>query len=274
MSETTAAKIRRKLAADVDKHVEHIEWFARLGSTSSYLLAAPRPSAGTCRIAIASEQTEGRGRGENHWQSAPGAGLWMSVAYTFPSIPENVAALTLAIGAGVAHSLQTIGVADIRLKWPNDLVVGGRKLGGILLDSAPNASGGTTVICGLGINTQFPDVRLVDQLIDTGGSLLPVGLDTVTTGAPAIDDLAAMMIERLIAVLQRYETDGFSFFAEFWRRLDWLRGKTVTVRGPQSVDGVADGITDAGALILIDGESRREVVSGTVRIAQDPATRT
>ena len=265
------AKIRRRLPADANRLLSRLELFDAIDSTSSYLLEQPGPDVGCLHIAIANRQTAGRGRGEKQWHSPAGGGLWMSGAYTFAVLPENLSALTIAIGVGAANSLEQLGVKDICLKWPNDLLIGGRKLGGILLDSTAAGAANLTVVCGLGINTDLGDAGKIAKASAQNNDLLPIDLKSVLAKPPGRHRFAAAMIGSLAATLRQYATDGFSPFAADWDRLDWLKGRHIVVTQQQQVrEGVAGGIADNGALIVRDGEGdAHHIVSGTVRLADD-----
>ena len=265
MSEVTAANIRDSLPPKLAERLEHIEWFAELDSTSSYLLAAPRPEVNQWRVAIADEQTAGRGRGANQWHSAPGAGLWMSGAYTLASTPDSLGGITLAIGAAVAETLTSLGVSDIRLKWPNDLIVDDRKLGGILLDSSPTAAGGMSIVCGLGINSRLPAAQVLNEVIEASAALFPIDLESVLTDVPTNEALAATMLESMVRTLDRFESDGFAPFIPRWSAFDWLAGRRVVVQGNDQLTGIAEGISEQGELIVREGDTVHYVISGSVR---------
>ncbi len=259
MAPPTEATIRELLPPAVEAQLAALDLFPEIDSTSTYLLNRPRPAAGHWHVAIAERQTAGRGRGDKRWHSPAGGGLWLSAAYTFEEAAESLPALTLAIGAGVAGTLKRIGVDGIMLKWPNDLIAGGRKLGGILLDSASSPSG-TTVVCGLGLNMKLQRGLEFE--------LSPVDLDSLLAEMPPMDALAAAMIESFATTTGRYEAEGFAAFTADWSALDWLRGRRVVVeQQDERREGIAAGVAETGALIVEDGEVEHHVVSGTVRLA-------
>ncbi len=265
------AKIRRRLPADVDRRLSRLDLFDAIDSTSAYLLEQPGPDVGCLHVAIANRQTAGRGRGDKQWHSPAGGGLWMSGLYTFAALPENLSALTIAIGVGAATTLQQLGVKDICLKWPNDLLIGGRKLGGILLDSQTAGGSNLSVVCGLGINTDLGDARRIASVSAKNRDLPPIDLKSVLAKPPGRHRFASAMIGSLAATLRQYAADGFSPFAADWDKLDWLKGRQIVVTQQQQVrEGVAGGIADNGALIVRDGEGdAHHIVSGTVRLADD-----
>lgn len=261
MGPVSAEAIRAGLASDTCDRLESLELFPRIDSTNSYLLSAPTPGGERLRVAIAGEQAAGRGRLGRRWVSAPGAGLWMSVAAGFEKLPPNAPAVTLAVGAAVARALQSLGVRDVGLKWPNDLLVDGAKLGGILVESAVRADG-TRLVCGLGINTRLPG--------NTGAAdddFRPAALAQLLDGAPEPAELAAPMIEAVREAFDAARAGRLDALLALWRGFDRLRGREVSVdEAGRVLTGIASGIDDDGALLLRSGEKVRRVVSGTLRL--------
>ena len=263
MTTDVAASVRSHLSDDANGRLESIDWFETLDSTNDYLLAAPRPAAAMLRAAIADEQTAGRGRDDKRWVSSAGGGLWLSVAYTFEPTPLALNTLTLAVGCDVARCLADFGAAGVRLKWPNDLMLDDRKLGGILVESR-TAAASCTVVCGIGINLREPETA---QFEGREQLMLPVGLEFVVDALPAIDELAARVIGRLIGTFDRFAAVGLAGFSADWSELDWLRGRSVTMIGEPHIKGTADGITGDGELLIRNDDLDFRVVSGTVRLA-------
>ena len=261
MAPGSAEAIRAGLASDTRDRLESLELFPRIDSTNSYLLAAPAPCGERLRVAIAAEQAAGRGRLGRRWVSAPGAGLWMSVAAGFEKLPPNAPAVTLAVGATVARALQGLGVRDIGLKWPNDLLVDGAKLGGILVESAVRADG-TRLVCGLGINTLLPgDADASD------GNFRPAALAQLLGREPEPMELAVQMIEAVREALDAARAGTLDGLLALWRGFDRLRGREVCVdEAGRVLTGIASGIDDDGALLLRNCEQVRRVMSGTLRL--------
>src|SRR3546814_7105530 len=100
-------------------------------------------------------QTAGRGRRGRSWISPFGANLYLSIAWSWPAWPPELSALSLAIGVACAKVIENHGIADVRLKWPNDLLVDDRKLGGILIEHRGEAGGACRVVVGIGLNLQM-----------------------------------------------------------------------------------------------------------------------
>ena len=256
-----------QIRAIVPDSVDRIDTLDEVGSTNDFLKDAALPEPRRWHLALADMQTKGRGRGENSWLSPPGAGLWMSAVHTFDEVPSGLSSFTLAVGVAVADALASAGVHDIRLKWPNDLIVNDRKLGGILVESI---NGGRTAVCGIGINVALPDL----DGLSFSGSLRPVDLARVCGEAPDRNGLAGGIVTRLVDVAESYASGGFAQFANQWTNYDWLRGRKVFVSGIEPpLTGVANGIGENGELMLRHGKTDIPVVSGSVRPIDQEAQR-
>lgn len=260
MKTVTAAEIERELPAAVRERVADLVVADSVSSTNSILMDSEPPAAGRWRVLIAREQTAGRGRSGSSWYSPPGGGLWMSAAYTVTDDERIDSSFTLALGASVAAVLERLGVDGIRLKWPNDLVVNDRKLGGLLVETRAN---GRELVCGLGINLTLGD----SAIIDTDNALEPIDLAQVLEPLPRAAVLAASTLAALVHAEERFAERGGAAFAGDWARYDWLRGRKVTVSGIRpEVRGTARGIADDGSLLISDEGGEFRVVAGTVRV--------
>lgn len=254
------------------EYVTSLDYFGKIGSTSTWLASRAVPEPDRCRIAIAEEQTDGRGRRDNRWTSPKGGGLWLSLSWTFEKVPDKLPGLTLAIGMALADALRELG-ADVKLKWPNDLVANDAKLGGILAEMQSQPDRQRTLIVGVGINTDLPATAVGQIEAERSGRVtdLKACLETL----PDREALAARVITAVIRAIRRFATEGLAADLEQWQRYDWLAGKriTVTQEGRPDVSGTAWGIDDDGALLLRTGGHTQRVVSGSVEL-EDPADAT
>jgi len=238
--------------------VPFLEVFRTIGSTNDRareLKLYGRPDGS---LVIADEQTSGRGREGRKWYSAVDGGIWMS--WIAPPLPDRStgSTLPLLVGLAVAEAIEAEcpGV-DIGVKWPNDLLIDGKKCAGILCERA-----GDRVVVGIGIN-----VRPFDA--DVAGSL-PDATSLEDAGGMRVS--RTLLVGRILSRLDRWVTaespDRSELAARELRRRDVLLGREVTVGGGgQIVEGVARGIDADGALELQrpDGSIRR-VWAGSVRI--------
>lgn len=263
MGTISAEQLRAALDESLTARLDLVEVFAEIESTSSYLLEQASPAPGECRVVLADQQTAGRGQMGRAWLSPRLCGLYLSMAYTFEHMPRQFSCLTLAIGMAVIAGLEELGVTDVQLKWPNDLVLLDGKLGGILTELKPAENQAVTVVVGIGLN------------LDTGGQLDGVAtgigkvsdLRQVTRAAPDRLAIAAVTIKHLMHALARFAADGFATFYEQWEHYDWLESKAIRVVTPLgNLDGIAAGIDRDGALLVKQRNSLERVVSGTVTL--------
>ncbi|MCP4302923.1 MAG: biotin--[acetyl-CoA-carboxylase] ligase [Gammaproteobacteria bacterium] len=259
--------IRQAIDKEALPRLDELEVFAAIGSTNSYLMQQPGPAPGKMRVAATDNQTAGRGRHGRTWQSPPGSGLCLSMAYTFASSPENLPALTLAIGLGVIETLRDLDVNGVQLKWPNDLIVIDGKLGGILTEAQSGPGGAMTVVSGIGLNIDLAERMDFGQ--ETNGALRIVDLKSHVGQLPGRNQIAASIVSGLSRTFVDYEAGGFSLFADQWPENDWLLGRELTIDSPQQViTGIGAGIANDGALLVdtLSGGIHR-VTSGSVVVA-------
>jgi BirA family transcriptional regulator, biotin operon repressor / biotin---[acetyl-CoA-carboxylase] ligase len=219
-----------------------------LGSTNAVLHAAPAPSPGAPHLLFAELQTAGRGRRGREWLAPFGSGLTFSIAWSFAEWPADLSALGLALGVCVVDALRALGAVEVALKWPNDIVHGHAKLGGLLLQMRSEAGGPACVVAGLGLNLDLPaHARSV---------LAAPGATPVTDLAHACDgplpgrvEVAARVAGSMLQGLQQFAGAGFAPFADDWARFDSLRDARVTVlRHDGALEGIARGADSDGAL--------------------------
>jgi BirA family biotin operon repressor/biotin-[acetyl-CoA-carboxylase] ligase len=231
---------------------------ARCGSTNTLLLREAGLAAPV--LLIAAEQTAGRGRRGRRWHSAPGDGLTFSIARIVRRPARELAALSLVAGVATARALRALG-APVELKWPNDLVAGGGKLGGILVETRA-AGRGTLAVFGIGINC-----RGANQL----GRRLRRQVSSVDQFVPSFD--ADRVIEATTVALMRaldaFEAEGFEAAREQWQAMDAHAGQRVKVRlaDGRSITGIAAGVAEDGALRLLTRSGSKAIRSGTLRAA-------
>ena len=265
MSNIDAAAILDALNPGIASRMAELEVFPEIESTNAYLMAQSAPDAGMHRVAIAHHQTAGRGRGENQWLSAPGASLCLSIAHTFRERPDKLAALTLAIGVAAARALGDSGIDDVQLKWPNDIVSGDGKLGGILVETHHGSQRTASVVIGIGINLELP-AEILDS-VDSTWANAPTDLRSVLGRCVAREPLSAAMIDHVVDALLIFEGRGLDAFAASWSERDWLRGRDVTVQRPgRPVRGTALGIDTDGALIVQEAATTTRVISGSILV--------
>lgn len=261
--------IRRHLR-DEGGTLESLEVFSEIESTNSYLMQQPGPAAGHARVAATDNQTAGRGRHGRRWQSPPGSGLCLSLAYTFAVRPENLPAITLAVGLGVIDALEEHLVREVKLKWPNDLIARDSKLGGILTEAhgQSHPGGALTIVTGIGLNIDLGQRE--DLLTNDERAQAVIDLRRHAGVVPNKNEIAASLVARLSQLMRDYEVRGFDQYREQWQQRDWLRGRRVAIDAPQqNISGVGVGVADNGALMVETASSGvQHVTSGTVTLAE------
>ncbi len=231
-------------------------------STNSHLLRERFLAPERVAACVAEQQTGGRGRRGRGWVSPFGCNLYLSVCRRFEQPAAALAGLSLAAGVAVASALELEGARGVRLKWPNDLLWDGRKLGGILVEMSGEADGPSYVVVGVGVNVRMPhgagesiDQPWVDLAEATGGC------------PPARSRLAGVVLNRLVASLSRFETAGLAAFLPAWRAFDGLSGSDVTVRmGDATVNGRVLGVAQDGALRIATATGERRFMGGEVSL--------
>lgn len=267
MNSLTVDRIRDAISGEIRSHLDILEVFSEIESTNSYLLKQRCPAPGRYRVALAENQTAGRGRMDRSWYSPPSSGLCMSMAFTFRHMPENLPSLSLAIGTGIAQALERLGIRGIGLKWPNDIIARGGKLGGVLSEVVAANAGCVTVVVGIGLNVDLEDTDVNSRI--TSGVGGAADLASCSDELPSRAVISAALIEHLYDTMVRFEVDGFSTFVKAWQQYDWLIGQKVTIETADGrAAGVAQGVDTDGALLLVANGDRRRITSGSVTLSE------
>lgn len=249
-----AAAIRAALPAGARVLLASLAVDAEVDSTSSALLRDAASGAASGSVRLAERQTAGRGRRGRRWLSPVAANVYLSVLWRFGGGLSSLAGVSVAAGVAVAQALQAGGVAELRLKWPNDLVLGGRKLGGILVDAAGEWQGPCHAVVGIGINVRMP--AAVGAVIDQPWTDLAQAL--APAAPPARNAVAAALLGGLLPALVRFDAEGLAAFRAGFESLDALAGHALDVHdGGAPWVARAAGLCDDGRLRVLD-ESGRE----------------
>ena len=242
----------------------HATLLRECGSTQDVIRVAAVDGAAEGFVAVTDHQTDGRGRRGRAWADEPGRSLMFSLLLRPTAPTEALAPLALVIGIGLAEALPV----GARLRWPNDVVVGGAKIAGILTELETPVGGDRYVIVGIGINANTPRDRLpvTDRLPAT--SLL------VETGE--LQDRLTLLhdvLESIAAAYGSWEESGFAALLDRFRPLDDLAGRAVVLQlGTETVAGRATGVDEAGRLVLtLPGGGERRLDAGEVVRVEDDA---
>jgi BirA family transcriptional regulator, biotin operon repressor / biotin---[acetyl-CoA-carboxylase] ligase len=231
--------------------------FDDIDSTNDWLLAAARSGALDRTAAVADFQHQGRGRLDRRWEAPPGSALLCSVLLRLPLGPEDWHLAGVAVSLSAREAVGAIAPCDVGLKWPNDLVVGDRKLGGVLAETdGVGHDGDVAIVVGLGLNlsTSGPAEAGGTSLLDAAGQrcdrdqLLDAYLDVLSTRA---DELCT--------------TTGRANLLEAYRaHLVTLGRRVLVTLHDRVLDGVATSITDVGHLVVTTSDGTHVVAAGDV----------
>ena len=220
-------------------------------------------------LLVAERQTAGRGRQGRHWKSALGESLTFSLG--LPLAIVDWSGLSLAVGVALCEAVGSIagsqsGGLRVGLKWPNDIWLmngdEGRKLGGVLIETVA-AGARRLVVIGVGLN------------------VLPFPVGDLSTGFACVEEidpgitapaLLARVAPPLVRAIRQFEREGFAAFADRFAALDVLRGRAVHTTRSDAAEGIAQGVSAQGALLLRTADGLKTVLSGEVSIRLNPAS--
>jgi BirA family biotin operon repressor/biotin-[acetyl-CoA-carboxylase] ligase len=244
---------------------QDIHHYYKIGSTNSEAMDNAGAGAPEGSVFVAEEQTAGRGRGSHQWDSAPSAGIYCSVVLRPALPPSEALILSLAAGLAVQAAVQQVDsrtVAD--LKWPNDLLIGGKKFCGVLTEMNAEATRVRYVVVGIGINVN--QARFPDELQPVATSLrLASG-----TEWSRVELCAALLksLDREYCDLLHKPDAHRSILERFHEGSSSARGRQVRVEENGGFEGVTEGLDPRGFLQVRTAQGMRTVLSGTVRLKE------
>ena len=259
-----AAKIRERLAHDVRHHVRSVEATWSTASTNSVLLARANPPGAVSEVFLAEYQTAGRGRRGRPWLTCPGGAICLSLSWTFREVPRDLGALSLVIGVCALRALRELGVVGAGLKWPNDLLLGERKLGGVLIELRAESAGPACVVIGIGLNVAL-GAALLQRISQTG--MAATDLSSAGLAQASRNSVAAALVSACLRGLLAFEREGLAPFIAEWQAADALRGRAVDVSAAEGIaHGLARGVDVHGALLVETPQGVRRFIAGDVTV--------
>ncbi len=254
-------RILAALDNDTRQAVKQLDVYHEIDSTNACLLGVARQSNTSGHVCIAECQRKGRGRRGRQWVSPLGGNLYLSLLWRFHSGAASLAGLSLAIAVAVLRTLRDAGLNSAQLKWPNDILVNGHKLAGILLELAGEAAGPCAVVMGVGLNIRTPEAEM--SMVEQSWTDLESALgETVSR-----NELAASLLQHLVRAIVDFERQGLTPFLTEWAQWDALAGNEITLDLPMgSLQGVVRGVDENGALLLICNGKLQRYHSGEVSV--------
>ena len=240
---------------------QRIHYFPAVDSTNLYARELAERGGLEGEIVVAESQTSGKGRLGRSWVSPPNLNIYLSVILLPKLPPLHAPQITLMSAVALAETVQSFVPFPPEIKWPNDILVRGKKLAGILTESSCDPDRIRYVVLGIGVNLNFSPELMPESIRETATSLLILGSKPVDRTA-----FVVQLIQNLDRCYGELEERGFSFMAERWSGFFRLTGKRVRVQMlEQTVLGKALGIDRDGALILEDEKGiRQRIVAGDV----------
>lgn len=239
-------------------HRFDIDILPRCDSSNAVLLGRAEAGAPSGTVVIAEEQTAGRGRRGRSWFASPGDSLTFSLLWRFApgTAPTG---LSLAVGVAVARALAKVGAGETALKWPNDILKNGRKLGGILVELTPGAP--HAAVIGIGINIHLPAGMPADLRAASAALCEP-------DATPDQNDVYAALLAELLATLDLFGSQGFAAIRSEWMQRNAFQDVAVNLSSDFGAPcrGICRGVDADGALLLeIDGKVER-MLSGELSL--------
>lgn len=243
--------------------VDHV---MRCDSTNTQLLTRAERGSGAGTVLVADEQTAGRGRRGRQWHSAPGSSLTFSLLWRFAR-EQRLEGLSLSVGIAIARALSSLGVEQMSLKWPNDIWLMGRKLGGVLVEVVHGTHGDMATVIGVGLNLKRQaawDSNLgrsyaaLEELDGLGGEA-GIGLTR--------EAVLAAILRELLAVLAVFAREGFAALVDEWMSYHAMLGSEVSIEQSGLVRrGRCGGIDTLGRLEVDTAEGLLRVFGGEVSL--------
>lgn len=276
-----AAHIESNIAPARRAELGGIEVLQRVDSTNSHVLRAvqdgtltlggvlqhgmphgtPTLSQARCHATFAESQTAGKGRRGRSWVSPYGHNLYLSLVRAYNHGAGALDGLSLVVGVALVGALADLGYRGLRLKWPNDVLLGERKLAGILLEISGDLSGLCHVVIGVGLNLKSAPAAMAE--VDQPWA----ALDQLGYRHTQRNVVAGALLNKLLTALQMFEQAGFAPFMERWKEYDLTCGRELALHTPlETVQGIGQGVNESGALLLATEQGLRTFHGGEVSL--------
>lgn len=246
---------------------EQRSWFKlevhdHLESTNSCLMKKASAGEAHATCVVANLQTKGRGRRGRSWQAGLGASLTFSLLWRFQCGASALSGLSLAVGVGLIRALHEAGITQAQLKWPNDILIGGDKLAGILIELQGDMEGPSAAVIGVGLNLKLP--ANIKQQIDQPA----IDLDSASTKAVDANALLGSLLKHLAQVLSDFEQHGFAHVRDEWLKHHAYHQKPVRMLHPdgRETTGTAIDVAEDGILLVKTAAGEQRFSSGEISL--------
>ena len=255
----TNSRIRQLLDDAATSWIDTLEIVPVIASTNTALMTRAQDESINGHVLLAELQTQGRGRRGRKWISPFGRNVMLSFGFDLSTDTTNFGSVSLAMGVAVAKAIENVGEVSIQLKWPNDIYLHDRKLGGILIDLL-NVGPPVQMLLGIGLNVYAAPDRLEHA------NAPAIALAQVTP-RPNRHAVVSALLNEFVAAIEQYSQQGFSSFMAEWSKRDIYAGHLLCVDGlNEKIEGRSRGIDASGALQLETSEGIRKIIGGDVTI--------
>jgi len=237
--------IQQAVSPLMQAHLEGVEVHWRVDSTNRYLLERVLTNVGSGYTCVAEMQTLGRGRRGRQWISPLGGNIYLSQLWRFSTGPAQLSGLSLATAIAIVRAISALGLGNVGVKWPNDVLINHKKIAGILLEINGESAGPSNVVAGVGINVRLSTEALaqIDQPC--------TDLESHLQQPFRRNQFVALLITELLSVYQQFSLHGFDYFREEWCKFDLYKDQQVNlIAGTGNITGINRGVDHQGALRL------------------------
>jgi BirA family biotin operon repressor/biotin-[acetyl-CoA-carboxylase] ligase len=249
---------------------EQRNWFKlevhdHLESTNSYLMKKASAGEAHATCIAANLQSKGRGRRGRQWQAGLGASLTFSLLWRFQCGASALSGLSLAVGVALIRTLHGLGVTQAQLKWPNDVLINGEKLAGILIELQGDMEGPSAAVIGIGINLNLPS-RIKQQIDQPVTDLTGIASQNIDPNV-----LLGGLLKQLAAVLNDFERAGFAQVRDEWLQYHAYHQKPVKMLHPDGREtlGTAIDVAEDGILLVKTALGEQRFSSGEISLRAD-----
>ena len=240
------------------KAISEIHVFSQIDSTNAQAARLVENGLQGAQLIVADCQSAGRGRRGRSWFSPSASGLYLSLVYPFSITTDALQGLSLVTALSIRSAIQNLANENLQLKWPNDLLVGNKKLSGVLLELC-NDDKRTWVIFGIGVNYKLSEEQklAIDRPV--------IDIQGILTETPSIEWLAGNIVNCLLENIDIFTNSGFATFRTIWNRYDRYYGKDIVVQnGTSARPGRSLGVDESGSLLLLTSEGVQKISGGEI----------
>ena len=239
----------------------NVQYSRLVSSTNTMMVDSYSNGNSSDSLFLCEFQYEGRGRRGKTWRSPYASTIMFSLGMRVPRARKSIKGLSCALGLSIAKVLNSLGISNVSVKWPNDVYIDGRKVCGILIELVSINSHDSAVIIGVGLN-----YRLTNSYIDL---IDKPSTDLVSQGIQkSRSQVLRYLVEKLCEDFRWFMENGFSVFREDFNRIHWLAGRLVEIsQGAGTVNsGIVTGVNGEGELLLIEGDEEVPIIAGEISL--------